>query len=620
MRRTSKVALSAALCGALVTGWAQFATAAEPAANLRADVNRDGKIDATDESGEDQASALHGAVFLPNVDDDSRRCKVTGPGGKPLPEAQLVACRDGADTIVNGAEDVKDLAKLRTLPLNALPAGAKGRVEVTGVGARFTRLFVQRAGAWKQLKATDLLTAAELGSGVELGIEGTDVIRDAKVWDGRAVVRLAVTADGKTTTDTVTLRAAPLLTHHHLQRAQRFLVANLSKLPDSPPDYGKESARFVAGFKEAAVRAGVKAPVVELTKYGDIWVQDFFEPMYVSMPAPGGGTQVMRVLFRSHQAWRSSGLELYEKLRGPGVGVIQLAKGTHEGTTLDSMGNMETIPPYSHGGKSYPAGRVIMGQWKQYNQAPSAAVRDMLAAQGLQSPLLLDTSWLYVGHVDEFVQFLPATTPRGWRVAVADPDAGLALLRGAKAAGHGDKRLFSRPTQAPTTTINAALADKGLLADNALAAGKIRENLAVLQRETGLIDSEISRVPALFKGEHETGDLSGRLRRFDQRQIVPDQRDAGSPKARAAAEPVQMSAYIPGAVNGVVLSPTRYLAAKQWGPVIGGKDLFGDAVADVYRKAGFEVDYLDDWMYHLGSGEVHCGTNTLRDATKPWWR
>ncbi|ARX88944.1 peptidylarginine deiminase type I [Streptomyces alboflavus] len=77
---------------------------------------------------------------------------------------------------------------------------------------------------------------------------------------------------------------------------------------------------------------------------------------------------------------------------------------------------------------------------------------------------------------------------------------------------------------------------------------------------------------------------------------------------------------MPGAVNGVLLSPTSYLAPQQWGPVIGGRDIFTDAVTSVYAKAGFKTTYIDDWYtYHLGMGEVHCGTNTLRDATAPWW-
>lgn len=81
------------------------------------------------------------------------------------------------------------------------------------------------------------------------------------------------------------------------------------------------------------------------------------------------------------------------------------------------------------------------------------------------------------------------------------------------------------------------------------------------------------------------------------------------------------SAYVPGAVNGVVLGRNRYLAPRQWGPVIGGKDIFTTAVTAAYTGAGMKVSYLDDWhTYHVGMGEVHCGTNTLRDASAAWWK
>ncbi|NJP53665.1 hypothetical protein HCJ93_27260 [Streptomyces sp. SBST2-5] len=42
-----------------------------------------------------------------------------------------------------------------------------------------------------------------------------------------------------------------------------------------------------------------------------------------------------------------------------------------------------------------------------------------------------------------------------------------------------------------------------------------------------------------------------------------------------------------------------------------------------HRRAGLKVSYVDDWHtchLHLGMGEVHCGTSTLREAGAAWWR
>ncbi|MDX3385865.1 protein-arginine deiminase domain-containing protein [Streptomyces niveiscabiei] len=593
-----------------------------PQADLRADVNRDGKVDVTgsgDTAGEDTWTVARGALFLPNLDDDSRRCPRTGT------DAKLAACNDASDTRVNGDADAADLARLRTVPLpDAKPSTRAGLALTTG--AKYTHLFLKRAGTWTLVTPRTRLTAAELRTGVELGVEATDIIRDRATWDGRAVIRLTVTTPKGSTTDSVTLRVAPLLTHHHLQNTQQVMVTKMSG--DEDDLYGQEQAKFVKNLAGEVKRAGITAPLITFTKYNDPWAQDFVEPAYVSMTGPGGKRQAMRVMLRSPQPDREAGRELFEKLRGRDIGAVQLANPDQpKDWSLNSFGNLETIPPYTHNGRAYPAGRIIMGERKDNGARPSQKMRTLLASQGLQDPLLLDTSWLGVGHVDEFVQFLPADTPRGWRVGLADPDAGLRLLRAAQQAGHGTTKVFSVPVksgaQAPKATIDQALASRDLLADNQQAAQRIAANLAILKRETGITDAEVVRVPALYLREYQpTGlraprltrvgpDLAERLQEHGQHQWLTSAKAAGT---------VTTSAYIPGAVNGVVLSRTRYLAPRQWGPVIGGKDIFTEAVTAAYRSAGMTVSYIDDYYtYHLGMGEVHCGTNTLRDTSAAWW-
>ncbi|MEI5103490.1 protein-arginine deiminase domain-containing protein [Streptomyces sp. PmtG] len=603
--------------------------------DLRADVNRDGRVDVegtTDEDGENVWTTARGAVLLPNIDDDAKRCPVKDSQGRPLSNAKLAQCNDASDTKVNGAKDAADLARLRTVPLPDAAAGSHGTVKVVGAGAKKSRLFIKRDGRWSLLKPTDKLTAKELRSGVELGIEATDVVRDSARWNGDVTVRFTVTADGATQSDDVRLRTAPVLTHHHLQKAQEVLVTKVK----GAGGYGRAQRKFVKELAKQVKDAGISKPLTTFTKYGDPWAQDFVEPGYASMPGPDGKPRTMRVLIRSAQLDRPAGRELFEKLRGPDVGVVQVGKaGANEEWTLNSMGNLETIPPYKLGNKSYPAGRIIQGYRKDNGSKPATSMRTFLKSQGVQAPLLLDTSWLSVGHVDEFVQFLPADTERGWRIGVADPKAGVELLRKAKREGHGAKKMFSVPrgedVPAPKETIDKVLGSAKFHADNKLAAERIEANLDILKRETGVTDAEIVRVPGLYARDgQESGGLSSSrklrrlgpdsLRKFNQLRGDESraERPAGGSAARRAAW--QNSAYIPGAVNGVLLSPTRYLAPQQWGPVIGGKDIFTEAVTSVYAKAGFGTSYIDDWYtYHIGMGEVHCGTNTLRDTSAPWW-
>ncbi|MGW0711808.1 protein-arginine deiminase domain-containing protein [Streptomyces sp. NPDC002643] len=632
------------------------AFAAAPATDLRADVNRDGKVDvtgSTDSGWEDSWSVGRGALMLPNIDDDTKRCPATGPKGKPLSDARLAACNDASDTKVNGTADAADLARIRSVPMRSLPAGAQGSVKVTA-GAKQSRVFVKRGKKWEQVTDRTRLSRAELRAGVEFGVEARDVIRDAAKWNGQAKVRLTVKSSAGTSSDTVTLRVAPLLTHHHLQNTQQLMVTKIS----GDDDYAKLNGTFRKGLDKAARAAGVTEPTINFTKYGDIWAQDFVEPAYVSMTGANGGRHTMRVMLRSAQMDREAGRELFEKVRGRNIGVVQVTGALDsEEWTLNSMGNLETIPPYAHGGRSFPAGRIIMGHRPEFKSKPAKAMRTLLKSQGLQDPLLLDTSWLHVGHVDEFVQFLPADTPRGWKIAIADPEAGLKLLRDAKSAGHGSTRMFSLPKDAPNSmpneTVSTALASKNLVSDNNLATRRIEANLAILKRETGVTDAEIVRVPALFtqgtemEGESRSGaDAKTRLprltrlgagtgsvlpeaaREYGQQRRLDDRSGALSTpsataggSAKAPARPVMTSAYIPGAVNGIVLSRTDYLAPRQWGPVIGGKDIFTQAVTAAYTSAGMKVSYLDDWeTYHLGMGEIHCGTNTLRKVSTAWWK
>ncbi|MFJ3441126.1 protein-arginine deiminase domain-containing protein [Streptomyces sp. NPDC086081] len=636
------VVLAIAAAGSVLAGPAGPASAAGTVgrADLRADVNRDGRVDVTggsDSRGEDGWSVERGAVFLPNIDDDAQRCPVTGPGGSPLSDAKLAACNDGSDTRVNGTADAADLARVRSVPLPGLPADAKGSLKIT-TGGDHARLFLKRAGKWVAVTARTGLTAAELRAGVEFGVEATDVVRDRAAWDGRAVVRLTVASGGRTTSDAVTLRVAPLLTHHHLQNTQQVMVTEVQ----GQGPYSRLQQKFVAELAKEVEKAEVTTPLVKFTKYADPWAQDFVEPAYVSMTGPGGRRHVMRVMLRSAQPDRDAGRELFEKVRGRDIGVVQVTdRAEPDDWSLNSMGNLETIPPYTHNGRSYPAGRIIMGERKDSGARPSKVMRTLLASQGMQDPLLLDTSWLGVGHVDEFVQFLPADTPRGWRLGVADPQAGLRLLRDAQRDGHGRTKMFSVPgrsdTPAPKETIDQALASRHLVADNEMAARRIAANLEILKRETGVTDAEIVRVPALYTRDSEAVTAEGRevpvprLSRMGAGSDVVDSLGdfgqqkwlAENPAGRraAAAGTVETSAYVPGAVNGVLLTRDRYLAPRQWGPVVEGKDLFTEAVSAAYRRVGVQVSYIDDWYtYHLGMGEVHCGTNTLRDATAAWWQ
>jgi protein-arginine deiminase len=608
--------------------------AASTVADLRADVDRNGVVDVdgtTDEAGEDASTATRGAIFLPNLDDDARRCPLTSAAGKALTDAALATCKDGTDTVVNGAADAADLARLRTLPMPAAGSTATATVVVSGTGAAArARLFVRTGSTgntWTVVKPATKLTTAQVRAGVELGIEANDVVRRNSVWNGRVTVTFTVTDGTKKSADAVVLKVAPLLTQHSLQRAHQVLVTRKNGTSAS----AKESRRFVEDLRGQVSAAGITSPLFTFSfpadsEQEDVWAQDFFEPATVTMPGAGGKAVGMRVLIRSPQNHlpngRKAGRQLYERLRGPGVGVLEVpGMTTAEEWTLSSMGNLETIPPYTHGGTAYPSGRIVMGRRTDTGAKPAGTLLALLNAQLAQTPLLLDTSFLHVAHVDEFLHFVPAPTARGWRVVVADPTAGLGILRATAAAGSGAVKLMSAPKKPdlwgnpPNTTVAQALADAAFVADNTYAATTIEANIALLKKETGVTDADIVRVPMLFRQAcDDCSDGAAATGRATKRIV---------PRALAAPEDAparRLVARLPSAVNGVLLGPDRYLAPRQFGPVVGGVDVFATAVTKAYADAGITVSYVDDWYaYHAGSGNIHCGTNVLRTYSDRWW-
>ena len=105
-------------------------------ADLRADVNRDGTIDlsgSTDDTAEETWDATHGAVFLANIDDDPLACPKQGS------DIALPKCNDAVDEVINGPDDLLDLARLMTVPWPGAPEQAQGRLELSTPGASRVR-------------------------------------------------------------------------------------------------------------------------------------------------------------------------------------------------------------------------------------------------------------------------------------------------------------------------------------------------------------------------------------------------------------------------------------------------------------------------------------------------
>uniref|UniRef100_U3JI45 Uncharacterized protein n=1 Tax=Ficedula albicollis TaxID=59894 RepID=U3JI45_FICAL len=214
------------------------------------------------------------------------------------------------------------------------------------------------------------------------------------------------------------------------------------------------------------------------------------------------------------------------------------------------------------------------------------AVHDFLVAQKVQAPVELFSDWLHVGHVDEFLSFVPAPDRKGFRLLLASPSACYQLLKEKQEEGYGEAPMFQGLDRVPKPTINEILTNEELRKFNDYAQSCISWNRDILKRSLGLAEPDILDIPQLFQGDPTLGAL----------------------------------AFFPDMVNMLVLG--RHLGIpKPFGPVVGGRCCLEQRVRELLEPLGLSCTFIDDFFsYHVLSGDVHCGTNVRR---KPfafkWW-
>ncbi|BCS24489.1 protein-arginine deiminase domain-containing protein [Aspergillus puulaauensis] len=580
--------------------------------DIRADTNRDGGVDISgnsDVSNKAVWSASSGAIFLPNIGDTTGRCPKTDLNGGKLSNDELAYCNDASGDVLLSP---KYVAPLRTVPMKDLSSDAYGYVYATPDAAyQRVRLFLKGNGdsgdstAWTLLDERFRLNATQLQEGLVLGLDSRELVKDSDIWDGNVVVKLDVFSGKDSGSDAVALKLAPVLTHHHLQKVDTLI---------SVAGESDAQRRFLSDLNDGRREAGIQTPTLLLngTENEDIWAQDFLEPAYASMPGPDGPISI-RIVLRSAQSTRVAGRQVFHSLRGEGIGGFQPGPGFgHE--EINSFGNVETTPPYtSKSGVVYKSGRIITG--KHFNQLPADSMLTFLNSQKVQEPLILETGWLLVGHVDEFVQFLPFDNERGWTIGIADTIAAMKLLQDASKSGHGDVHAisFNRTSDAVDEgladpedlelTIDDLLANKTFQQVNKYAQRHIDANLGILLSEVDLPLEQVIRVPTLFK----TSNFN-----FPPNHLPPH-------TGPVLAGEFQLVSFLPATVNGVVLGK-HYVSPKPWGPVVEGDDIMAKASRQAYARANMSISFVDDYLsHHVVGGEVHCGSNTLREADVTWW-
>jgi protein-arginine deiminase len=393
---------------------------------LHLDADRDGEVDDDTEGldawawGED----AKGAIVLCNADDE-------GSDGVPDYESESV----------DSTQDAEDLAPLDVRrPGGSLPEGWSVSLEAGPAGT--VRVFSARAEGALELigpKAGDACSLEDMAEDRELALEGLR-FPHKDFPDGEITLTLKVRDAGSRVVGerTAVIRVAPWMMLHHLMASEQVYVSAINV--DRNDGGNREFREHLA---QGLTRAGLGGAVeVDYKAFGyDRWMQDAMEVGFTSAPGQEPFPVALRTANdRGAMSWGTIDRYPRQELLGPDFGWVQ-ALPPARGTSLDSFGNLEVSPPVEVNGQKYPFGRIVYGE--DSRRAMRQEVIDFLRAQRVQAPFGVDTSWLKVGHVDEFLTFLPAKSGRfGFKLGLASPRLAMEILRDLSGRGLGGVWLF----------------------------------------------------------------------------------------------------------------------------------------------------------------------------------
>ena len=491
----------------------------------------------------------------------------------PLPAR--IPDRHLRENVEPAAQVLERLGRLRV----EAPMGASELVvSVDGDSGRFLRLFRKAKSEWRRVTpskdqswtvATAADGTAEVGVGVVMPQAGPDGLEP--VWPRAfdVVVSMKSQPDHRVR---VPFRVPPFVIPSALEPVEELMIVSLPVTHDA-----------VQAVRAFAARTGLRLVVHEAVDGCDQWMQDTIQPGLFAFPTPLGPEQVRANLTGLRKGPKASAARLdYQVARSlRRLGVVTLSAGIPRGNSrwIDGYGNLEATPPhFDRRGRRFPFGRVLVGKQRELSMHP--AVMKFLEAQGVQwPPIVVDTSWLAIGHVDEVVNFVPAKAAARFKVLLPSPKAAREMLERLLAKGLKEALVFEGTEDEMTVgelRMTIAGTSENLAIDEAV--GRIRQQL---KRELNLEDSDFVMLPALF--------LRG-------------------------------VAVIPNAVNSMAVNGDL-LVAEPRGPLLDGKDAFEDAIRAALTECNVRVVFIDAWdAYHTSAGEIHCGTNTFRRLRDPaWW-
>ena len=205
--------------------------------------------------------------------------------------------------------------------------------------------------------------------------------------------------------------------------------------PDDIPFYVLDGSKFLESFEDPPGSGIIRFAA-------DRWVQDEFEIGYCYAPH-----NWLHVVLHSPRGREGLAKFVEEEMAHPGLGVYDGVAATSSVDGTNYGGNLEVSPPVDSTtvsmikGKAGPAinahpkapfGKIILGDSDAFGRQCEQNFREVLQAQMVQPIIPVDTSWLGVGHVDEFLSFVAANDRKNYRLLFASVRSMSRLLKEVK--------------------------------------------------------------------------------------------------------------------------------------------------------------------------------------------
>ncbi|PCJ16673.1 MAG: hypothetical protein COB02_15725 [Candidatus Cloacimonadota bacterium] len=356
------------------------------------------------------------------------------------------------------------------------------------------------------------------------------------------------------------------------------------------------SSSAQSGFQQEMESKGYWGSMVETNDQfytSDQWMQDWGEIMVADIE---GEEKPQLTIFDSN---RGRGLAGLPKLLAKMWGTYYLKNPSKAGIKGDYGGNIEVTPDNI----------LVLGD------TATTKLRNLMDKHGYKNKTaILPTSWLMVGHVDEYISFIPnANAAGGYTIVKADPALAFDLIKNATQEDLEDvnpnyrrqimkiksfldsESSFSKKPETEydlTTTQNILMSNT-----RDSSSARVLNQLVDLNRSISkVIDRAIEdlkkKVIEVTNGKHKEFSVISFPTIFQGRK-------SGNSLNRCVA-------LLPGTVNMLVVRDHTITPDAQL-------SIFNKYIDKTMTEQGMKVHFLDDMPYHNYAGEIHCGTNIVRD-------